>query len=330
MSRNWTPKMEDDLIANYDGDRHKWAEKYNTTPCAISWKVHRLKTHGKSKIRAYSIEEEQFLIDNWNKITMEEMSEKLGFDIASLEKKACALRRRGHNLPFYRNRDTRRIWSREEELDLLNNYDGKNANYFMEKYGVRKKQVQSKAAKLRNDGMKIGERKDYTTEEIQYIVSNWNILKPKDIAAHFNTNVVRICGVVSKLRLVGYDIPKCKINQAGAPGHPIGTVMKRANGTIVENNADGWKTIPKPKKVKEPKEPKEPKAPKEPQPKAPKEPKSKVLKPVKIKAKADINDFIPKKRLVQIKDEPKLQIKFKSEGKRLVQVDKKTWKYINI
>lgn len=197
-----------------------------------------------------------------------------------------------------------RLWTKEEDLDLWNNYKG-DAAFFAQKYGVTSNVIVCRIQSLKKKGG-VGESVYWTPEQEQILIDNWESLKVTEIAKLLNKSKAAISIKATLLRKKGIDLPIKNFSTGNKP-KDAGTITTKRNGQIVEKQADGsWKYMGMisgskkrgPVKANKPKPVKKPK----------------ITSAIRV-AK-------PKPPVVEKKIKP-----FDPEGKVLVQINSKTWVY---
>ena len=204
-----------------------------------------------------------------------------------------------------------RIWTKEEDLDVWENYRG-NASFFSDKFGVNPNVIVCRYQWLKKKGG-VQQSVYWTQEQEQILISNWNEMKVTQIAKLLNKSRESVSTKATLLRRKGEDLP-IKNFSPGKPPKAVGTISEFKNGQIREKQADGqWKYLGMVGGSKKRGNPQF----------KPKKPKSiKTPKPPKPKVTSAIRTNKPKAAPVEKKIKT-----FDPTGKVLVQIDSKTWVY---
>lgn len=215
------------------------------------------------------------------------------------------------------------FWTKEENEYLLKHYKSLPGKHFAERFGVTTNAVSHRYIVLTRGNP--GKERVYSKEMVQFIVDNWATMTTRQIADHIGVKKISVQMKLHDLRKNGYPLVTKK---SGCHGLPVGTVVKnrikQADGTWKYNPvSDDQRKRPKNGEGVYRKERAAKKAERQERPARVKVPKQPKPKPIKISSPA------PKR--APKKSEVKMKTKVRDfTGMRLVQIDRKTWKYIKI
>jgi hypothetical protein len=223
-------------------------------------------------------------------------------------------------------------WTPEEDQEILDTYKTTPNRVLAEKFGVKENAVAHRYMRLTKGY--TGTRRNYKKAQSEFLVANWSKMTIDELSKELGFTKQSLCSKVFYLRKRGFDLPK-KDESKGRGRCPIGYIKINKHHRLIKT-ANGWEYYPvqtEERKQRRKKE-KAPKQPKPPRPVVIRQPKEKVIKvkPIKVitpkpQKLKPITVAAPKRAPKKAEKVMKTVTKDYSQM-MLVQVDRKTWKYI--